>query len=182
MSTKGLYQARKAGNAEEVRRILRDDELERRAQPKQPRDPRIAIARRKKRTAAEIRAKREREYGPPGYHAFLTSRPCCACGVEGFSEFAHVGRIGKGVGRKADASQGAPLCGPHFISRLRGEGMYRGCHQSSHEGQRSFELMWDVDLNAEAAKCWTEFNSTLCQSCGSDVSCCGEVLCQQVSA
>ena len=119
--------------------------------PKPPKKLHKPIPRKKKRTAAEMREKREREYGPPGYHEFVTSRPCCACGVEGFSEFAHVGNEGAGTGRKANGSQGAPLCGP----QLRPSGLVRGCHLESHDGQATFEARRGVDLNAEAAKCWT---------------------------
>jgi hypothetical protein len=124
-----------------------------------PRTTRLArstapIAARKKRTAAETEAKREREYGPPGYHAFLTARPCCACGVEGFSEFAHVGNEGAGTSRKADANQAAPLCGPRRILLCLGPRQYSGCHRLSHLGQQTFESDWEIDLKAEAAKVW----------------------------
>ena len=97
---------------------------------------------RKKRTAAELRQKREREYGPLGYHEFLTARPCCACGRRSCSEFAHVGNEGAGIGRKANGNQGVPLC--------------RECHRAAHDhGQPALEYAWDVDLKAEAAHCWS---------------------------
>jgi hypothetical protein len=177
MTTKGLYRAKKEGRYADAIAIQRAHELERAKQRRafiRSTKPRPS----KKRTAAQIRAKREREYGPPDYHAFLTARPCCACGVEGFSEFAHVGNEGAGTSRKANASQAAPLCGP----QLRPSGLIEGCHRLSHRGQQFFEAAIGIDLKAEAAKCWADFHSTLCIHCGSDVSCCGEVLCQQVSA
>lgn len=53
---------------------------------------------------------------------FIKSLPCTGCGVTGYSENAHVGREGKGAGRKANADQITPLCGPH--------GLMIGCHRA----------------------------------------------------
>lgn len=103
---------------------------------------------RKRRTAAEERAKFAREFGSQERHDWIQTLPCCACGVVGYSENAHVGNKGAGTGRKADYDQIAPLCGP------------RGCHQQSHDdGQQSFEREYGIDLLACAAECeraWQE--------------------------
>lgn len=55
----------------------------------------------------------KRAYGSRARVAFVKSLPCVACGVVGYSENAHV--TSGGVGRKADASQIVPLCGPHHL-------------------------------------------------------------------
>ena len=81
--------------------------------------------------------------------------PCCACGVVGYSEVAHVGNEGAGAGRKADADQTAPLCGPRII---RGK-VVRGCHRASHLAQQTFEAAWNIDLAAcaaETARAWVD--------------------------
>jgi hypothetical protein len=54
-------------------------------------------------------------------------------------EQAHVGKAGKGMGRKADADQTVPLCRFH----------HRILH---HIGTQSFEQRYGVDLDALAAE------------------------------
>lgn len=98
----------------------------------------------KRRTAAEERAKHEREYGPPGRVEFVNSLPCLV-GVlcAGKMENAHVGKEGKGVGRKAHYTQIVPLCTGH--------------HDACHHGQQTFARAWNLDLaacQAETQRLW----------------------------
>ncbi len=87
-----------------------------------------------------------RIYGPKERVEFVKSLPCCACGVEGFSENAHVGNEGAGTGCKANADQIAPLCGSRFG--------IRGCHQILDDvlGREDFERTRKIDLDACAAE------------------------------
>ena len=96
------------------------------------------------------RQKREkaRTNGSPERDAFVRGLPCCACGIEGYSEVAHVGKEGKGAGIKANYDQTAPLCGPRISFR----GIEPGCHRASHRGQVSFERAQWIDLQACAAE------------------------------
>ena len=59
----------------------------------------------------------------PSYLRWVASRPCVACGVEGFSQAAHSNQAkhGKGRGIKASDEFTFPLCGLRF-------GLI-GCHQ-----------------------------------------------------
>lgn len=63
-----------------------------------------------------------RVYGSEERAEWVKSLPCVGCGIVGYSENAHVGREGKGAGRKANADQITPLCGPH--------GNVIGCHRA----------------------------------------------------
>lgn len=117
---------------------------------------------RRPRTAAEQRAKFDREYGGEAHLDFVQRLPCCACGVVGYSVAAHVGNRGAGTGRKADASQLAPLCCDHWKPRRLTGVLYRreGCHERSHRiGQRTFEREMDVDLAACAEETQRAFSA-----------------------
>ncbi len=58
-------------------------------------------------------------YGSAERVEWVRLRECMACGVEGFSENAHV--LGNdGMGRKGDCKTIAPLCGTRFMTL--------GCH------------------------------------------------------
>src|SRR5207237_1784408 len=63
----------------------------------------------------------ERIYSSVERAEFVESLPCCGCDVEGWSVNAHVGTEGKGLSRKANADQIAPLCS----SRIGAV----GCHE-----------------------------------------------------
>ena len=105
------------------------------AVPKPPRAPKAArtpIARGKrpnrsntKRKAAEF----ARCYHSVERVEFVKRLPCAACGVVGYSQNAHVGKDGKGAGRKAHYTMIAPLCGPRSIPQLDGRlFVWEGCH------------------------------------------------------
>ena len=114
--------------------------MKRSAPPRRSSPPRARNPARQKREKA-------RTNGSPERDAFVRSLPCCACGVVGYSEVAHVGRKGKGAGRKADYDQTAPLCGP----RETFCGIVEGCHRDSHGGQETFAQRWGIDLLSCAA-------------------------------
>jgi len=59
----------------------------------------------KRRSAAES----ERVYGPPERREWVTTLPCAACGLIGYSQNAHV-LPNKAKGKKGDAKGIAPLC------------------------------------------------------------------------
>lgn len=88
-----------------------------------PRKTRVKRVNAKRKAANFARA-----YGSAERVAFVRSLPCAACGLVGYSENAHVGGAGKGAGRKSDADQIAPLCGPH---RSGGwiDVLFQGCHR-----------------------------------------------------
>ena len=118
----------------------------------EPMRPRKSIPRSgppNRRNAARQKRERERTNGSPERDAFVRSLPCCACGVVGYSEVAHVGKEGKGAGRKANADQTAPLCGlrPTELGLI-----YVGCHRQSHQrGNAWIEARYSVSLAACAA-------------------------------
>ena len=107
------------------------------------------------------KADRERIYGTDEHIAFVKSLPCGACGWIGASEFAHV-KTG-GMGRKADARYGAPLCGPHPIHAFGLAGMVEGCHRMLHRlGVKTFEKDFAISLAAlaeETEAAWQGFNN-----------------------
>jgi hypothetical protein len=77
--------------------------------------------------------------------AWVASLPCAACGIVGYSENAHVGSDGAGMGRRANYDQIAPLCSPRVA--------YAGCHRLSHErGREWLERLHGVDLIDAAAQ------------------------------
>jgi hypothetical protein len=57
------------------------------------------------------------------YKAFLRTKPCCVCGIEGRTEVAHQGA--HGTGTKASDYDALPMCGTR-VDR-------QGCHQMSHQ-------------------------------------------------
>lgn len=108
-----------------------------------PRGKKPKPVNRQRRTREKLRTN-----GSAERDAFVRALPCCACGVVGFSEVAHVGNEGAGAGRKANADQTAPLCGPRIV---RGA-VVRGCHRASHKGQKTFEAAWNLNLADCAAE------------------------------
>lgn len=98
---------------------------------------------RKRKAANDARA-----YGSKAQRAFVAGLPCAACGIEGYSQNAHVLGNG-GMSRKAEAETVAPLCGPRpwFIPLL-------GCHRLFDEHRQEFDEMFP-EFNPEraAAEC-----------------------------
>lgn len=95
-----------------------------------------------------------RIYGTSQRRAFIRRLPCSACGAEGFSQNAHVGTNGRGAGRKADADQIAPLCGPRYN--------LVGCHAQFDQKRSDFErrFPWYVPevIAAETERAWLAFS------------------------
>lgn len=91
-------------------------------EPRQP-SPRKQIPRGKPpRKFNKLRQAREmiRKYGTSHRRHFIRRLPCSSCGIEGYSQNAHVLKVNGGMGRKGDASGVAPLCGPRYADV--------GCH------------------------------------------------------
>lgn len=61
-------------------------------------------------------------FGGKSYRDWIVSLPCLLCGIEGYSEPAHL--ISRGAGGKAKVL--APLCGVH--PNTKGE-LVEGCHR-----------------------------------------------------
>jgi len=119
-----------------------------------------------------VNRKRRRSEFARCYHSearkrFVQSLPCCACGVVGYSENAHVTDDGtKGAGRKSGYRCIAPLCGRRPVIAVNGlgetldYGTVRGCHRWSHADADSFLAVWKLDMDAEAAKCEAKWQAT----------------------
>lgn len=75
-----------------------------------------------------------RAYGGKDRTEWVKTLPCAACLIVGYSENAHVGRKGRGAGRKADADQVIPLCGirPHHKYE---DTLWPGCHHMYDEAR-----------------------------------------------
>ena len=73
-----------------------------------------------------------------GYRRWVASRPCIACGIEGYSQCAHSNQAkhGKGGAKKASDEFSFPLCSSH--------GWHQGCH-TMHD------LCIDMDKNERDA-------------------------------
>ena len=100
---------------------------------------------------ARPKKEKDRIYGGT-YADWIRAKPCCACGVVGFSQAAHTAT--GGTGRKADAATLVPLCGPHYVPP---DFLYNGCHEQLH---RMGALSWafaSLDLKAIAAKLRAEW-------------------------
>ena len=95
--------------------------------------------------AAKARAEHERVYGPEGFGDWIRSQPCAACHHVGHSVQAHVGKVGKGVGRKADWTQVIPLCRSRPLA-------IEGCHEKSHRGALVVDPQW-LRQTQEAWRC-----------------------------
>ncbi len=86
----------------------------------------------KKRSAAEY----ARIYHSAERVQWVASLNCVACGLEGYSENAHV--AGDGIGRKSDYTKIIPLC--------------PWCHRRQHDiGAGSFAIRFGLNLRALAA-------------------------------
>lgn len=113
--------------------------------PRKKKAPKRPKARNVKRHTTEW----ARKYGSEARVLFVKSLACCACGVVGYSEVAHIGN--GGAGRKADARYTVPLCGARYGTRLGSPWKTEGCHAKSHRiGIRTFERMHHLDLPALA--------------------------------
>lgn len=88
------------------------------------RSGRIARKRRSGKEFARIHGSHDRA-------EWITSMPCWECGAVGFTVQAHVGKEGKGAGRKANADQIANLC----CSRPG----VMGCHEKYDERKAPFD-------------------------------------------
>lgn len=100
--------------------------------------PPARTARPKKVNRARKNREWTRAYGSPERVAWVNSRRCivgllCTGAVQN----AHVGKVGAGAGRKANADQIVPLCERH--------------HFQCHEGQQSLAKRFGIDFDAEAA-------------------------------
>ena len=91
-----------------------------------------AIARKKKRTAAQERAKHEHDYGPPGFVEWIREQPSVASG-KGPCEAAHT-KI-RGAKLKGHWTTIVPLTRQEHIGEL---------HQSM--GPQTFERHYGIDL------------------------------------
>jgi len=72
-----------------------------------------------------------RKYGSSHRRKFVRSLDCSACGASGFSQNAHVHKIGAGAGRKGSFMGIAPLCGPRYT--------LSGCHNQFDEHRSDFD-------------------------------------------
>ena len=114
-----------------------------------------------------VNRKRRARNWARAYHSeerveFVNAMPCCACGVIGYTENAHVPPKGEaGTGYKADAKWIVPLCGLR-VERGSGSICLRslGCHNVLHElGRASFEKSWGIDLTSLAATVQEEWRA-----------------------
>lgn len=94
---------------------------------------------------------------------FVKGLPCAACGVTGFSQNAHIGREGAGAGRRANADQIGPLCGPHYLKPELpgGYGILRGgCHALYDEHRGEFVRLYSdfnvTEVCEETERVWRE--------------------------
>lgn len=95
-----------------------------------------------------------RIYGSDERIEFVKLLPCEGCGIEGFSENAHVCGNG-GTGRKADYTTIAPLCG-------RKGPTLPGCHFLFDEKPWEFRIRFpDFDPIAAAAQTEAAWQATL---------------------
>jgi hypothetical protein len=114
---------------------------ERKPIPRQAK-PKAANPARKKRNAL-------RTYGEKA--EWIRAQWCCACGIDGRSEAAHVG--GGGTGYKGDSTMLVPLCGTRPTNQKLYGWYVEGCHAASHRiGIKTFEKKYNVDLKARAAE------------------------------
>jgi hypothetical protein len=107
----------------------------------------------KKRQAREM----PRKFGTPTRRRWVKAQDCSACGVEGWSVNAHVGREGAGASRKANHDQIAPLCrsrraySPEYGCVMETE----GCHELSHRDPAKFAARfpwWNAEEQCAATQ------------------------------
>jgi hypothetical protein len=111
---------------------------------------------RKPRKASNYR----RIYGSKARVEAVKLMPCGACGVEGFSENAHVVKGEKGMGYKAGYKCIAPLCGNHPNGRLGL--LIPGCHLMFDEHRWAFDKLFpDFDPITAAAATEAAWQATL---------------------
>jgi hypothetical protein len=109
----------------------------------------------KPKNARRKKARFESDFGGEAYLAHIKSQPCAICGVQGFSEAAHV--RSRGAGGKA--SDLVPLCAAHHVERWGVIVRSNGCH-------RQFDTMrWTLlpdtaeRLQVLAAELYAEYHS-----------------------
>lgn len=94
-----------------------------------------------------------RIYGTSQRRAFIRKLDCSACGASGFSQNAHVFKIGAGMGYKGDAAGIAPLCGPRYN--------LVGCHAMLDQHRDKFfaRFPWYQPevIAAETDRAWLAF-------------------------
>lgn len=91
-------------------------------------------------------------YGSKERVEWVKTLPCAACGIVGYSQNAHVGRAGRGAGRRGDASQIAPLCS-YRVTFVIDKPVTRGCHQLHDEQPAIFASRYpDFDATAACAR------------------------------
>lgn len=112
----------------------------------------------RKRSAKDFK----RIYGSKARVEWVKSLPCAACGVEGYSENAHVAGE-SGVGYKADAEFIAPLCGVRPFPGMP-ECDWLGCHRLFDCHRWNFDKSFpdfDADDAARSTnEAWLEFSSS----------------------
>lgn len=95
---------------------------------------------------------KQRAYGPSQRRAFVRGLPCSSCGIEGFSQNAHVVKIDGGMGFKGSYLGIAPLCGSRFQNP--------GCHNLYDEHRSDFDkrFPWYVPevIAADTERKWVE--------------------------
>lgn len=91
-----------------------------------------------------------RSMGTPARRKFVRSLPCAACGIERYSQNAHLLGNG-GTGRKEDHTTIGPLCAPHPHVGPFSE----GCHNAYDEHRWLFDARFP-DFNPEAVAAKTE--------------------------
>lgn len=100
-------------------------------------------------------SERERTYGPAARRAFVRRQPCSACGMQGYSQNAHVHKMDAGAGRRGSYKGIAALCGPRM-------GVGIGCHQlfDVHRDKFDARFPWYVPefQAAELEAQWVEFS------------------------
>lgn len=123
--------------------------------PRKPLPPRRSfLARSPIRKHGRTPSETERIYGPPERGDLVRAMPCAACGVEGYSENAHVVKGDKGMGHKASARFTAPLCGSRYD--------VMGCHRLFDDYRWTFDTKHpDFDPDAAAAATEAAWQRTL---------------------
>lgn len=107
-----------------------------------PLPPRTQAPRRtpvKKRNAKRHTREWARAYGSPERVAAINAKPCCWCGLEGYTENAHT--ESGGGSRKANASTIAPLCGAAYqYTSPIAYTLTDGCHEKYDRHERPFDV------------------------------------------
>lgn len=97
----------------------------------------------------------------PAFLAFVRTRPCCACGITGRSQAAHIrtgdaayGKRDTGAREKPSDMWAVPLCGPDLGRSLP------GCHAEQHSmNEMEFWTRYRLDPFAVAAQLWARYTA-----------------------